>query len=185
MGKEPEEGKVVERHLSVSTSSIFQRPTDEEVRDKYRQDFRIQNAIAMPDACCKSCGKIFKPWSLDRNQQSWPPYDDVPCPECKKMVRVYWDKKLERDVCSRKLLEESELGKFQKEFAQFKTEILTRVNALELGYTKALEDTAKKLENRIIALLDKQSKNQIGKTSPEDNAPDKKQTVERERRYTT
>lgn len=101
------------------------------------------------------------------------------------MVRVYWDKKLERDLCSRKLLEESELGKFKKEFAQFKTEVLTRVSVLELGYTKALEDMAKNLEKRVITLLDKQSEHRVGKTSLEDSAPDKKQTVERERRYTT
>jgi hypothetical protein len=183
LGEKKEE--TVEGGIRVSTRNIWQLPTEEEEREKYRQIVRANNALAMPDACCKSCGKIFKPWSFDRNQQSWPPYDDVPCPKCGKMVRVYWDKKLERDLCSRKLLEESELGKFKKEFAQFKTEVLTRVSVLELGYTKALEDMAKNLEKRVITLLDKQSEHRVGKTSLEDSAPDKKQTVERERRYTT
>jgi RNase P subunit RPR2 len=168
MGKKPEEGKV-----GVSTNSVWARPSEEELHDDYLEQVRINNALSMPDACCKSCGNIFKPWSLDRNMQSWPPYDDVTCPKCGKKVRVFLDKKLERDFSSRKLLEESELGKFQKEFAQFKTEILTRLNVLEKGYETALEAKAKEFEAHIIALLNKMS---IDQTSKTEKVSDKKQT---------
>jgi len=181
MGEEPEEGKVGKSSVEASTSYVWARPTEEELQDAYLEQVRTNNALSMPDACCKSCGNIFKPWSLDRNMKSWPPYDEVSCPKCGKNVRVFLDKKLERDFYSRKLLEESELGKLQREFAQFKTEILSRVDALEKGYTVALDAKVKEFEARIIALLNKMSADQIPKMEKE---ADKKQTDKQGVRYT-
>jgi hypothetical protein len=181
MGEEPEERKVVKSGpIVVSSKNVWARPTEEELQDEYLEQVRTNNALSMPDACCKSCGNIFKPWSLDRNMKSWPPYDRVPCPKCGKEVRVFLDKKLERDFYSRKLVEESELGKLQREFAQFKTDILTRVNALEKGYAVALDAKAKEFEARIVALLNKMSTDQASKTEK----ADKKQTDQQGVRYT-
>lgn len=183
MGEDPEKRETVGGAISVDTSSVYALPSPEEELDEYVQQIRAKRRYYMPDACCPKCGKIFKPLSLDRNEQSWPPYAKVPCPKCKSIVTVFFDKKLERDFSSGKLLEESELGKFQKEFVQFKTEVLTRLEALERGQSTALEARAKELETRFIAFLNKMSEKQTGESRPEEKPTDKKRPTEGGIRY--
>jgi DNA-directed RNA polymerase subunit RPC12/RpoP len=104
MGEDPHEGKAVGGDLSVSTSSIWALPSPEEERDKYVELIRAKRRLAMPDACCK-CGKVFKPWSLDRNEEGWPPYEEVPCPKCGNKVLVFSDKNMEKRYYENKLME--------------------------------------------------------------------------------
>jgi len=105
MGKEPQEREAVEGHLSVSTNSVWALPSEEEERDKYRDHLRAVRHVNMPDAQCKSCHTIFKPWSLDLDPKDWPPYEEVPCPKCGKKVLVFSDKNMEKRYYENKLME--------------------------------------------------------------------------------
>lgn len=127
---------------------------------------RARNRINMPTAYCRVCNKGFKPWSEDVDETGWPMWDDVRCPTCNGMVRVFKDKSLEKEYYSDKLFEGSEV---QKQFIAFKKEILRRFEEHEKQHDTLADGIAERVEAKIILWAKTQHQDEkTHPTQPED-----------------